>query len=671
MITNKVSCSIEEGTMSITARLNIDKGCLTKHVCLYLFLLISFLPVVAMAQSPDQRVVLVSIDGMPDYILDQLIAEGRVPNIARLAENGVRADRMITSFPAVTAVAHPLIWTGANPWENGVTGGQCIVLPYNENNILSLSQGMSANRMQAEPIWSTVARQSKKAFVLQATQTYPQDDIYYGENARFKSAAENLTILDGYGKKLQGYKLFHRDDVEFKKADDWINLPESESQPLYFSEIAGDGKQHFLFFASPTTTSPGYDSLWICSEKDGKSKLAEVSPARPDLENDNYSQGVLVKYSGNKACVYFRLFNLTPDLSSFFLMRTAGHDILAAKKEIADEVFYQAGGFIGNGARHLYDAGLLGLPVTKGGDGQAETIYLETIKKMMSLSEKAVAWSLKNYDWDLFQAYIPIPDEIHHNWLAALNPLGNLEDKDQCEALRQPLLRSYQMVDDYIGVIMKNMPDDALLVLVSDHGHVPVTKTFLPNVVLKKAGLLVFDEGGNIDLSRTKAMYYLGNSYFVVINSKRFKDGIVEAEQMAEVRAQVMQALDSARDEDGEKIVSGYFRPDDEAGIPRHLGGDIYLKLKAGVNCHSHFQGQDYLRKLPYPVSDHYGDPEFRYMNSIFVIGRKYGKVDKAYGVVRGIDIAPTICLILGIDSPLQASGRALEDLKEMIEGNR
>lgn len=74
------------------------------------------------AQNNDSKVIILSIDGMPDYILDKLIAEGRVPNIARLAQNGVRAERMITSFPAETTVAHPVIWTGADPWDNGIPG---------------------------------------------------------------------------------------------------------------------------------------------------------------------------------------------------------------------------------------------------------------------------------------------------------------------------------------------------------------------------------------------------------------------------------------------------------------------------------------------------------------------------------------------------------------------
>jgi predicted AlkP superfamily phosphohydrolase/phosphomutase len=641
-------------------------------VVVYLIVLIvssSALP--AQEKSLGTKVVLVSIDGTPDYLLDQLIETGKVPNIARLVKGGVKAKGMITSFPAVTAVAHPMIWTGAYPWENGVSGGSCIPLPYKEHNILSYESGMRASRLLAEPIWSAVARQGKKAFVLQATQAYPQEGIYHGAEARFASNDENLTVLDGYAKKLQGYRLFDQDSVELREAGEWENLPQSDAGYRWFDSTSGEGKHFFLFFGSKDNPDSGFDTIWICSAKNGESKLAGLSPQAPGIKEDNFSEGILVKYQQFKAYVYFRLFKLAPDLSSFFMMRTAGHDILSFKQDIADKVFHQAGGFIGNGARTLYHRSMFGKKVTEGGNGDAELIYLETLKKMVELSSKAAAWALKNQDWDLFQAYTPIPDEVHHNWLGRLNPTGNLAKETVCEALRQPMDEIYKIVDDFVGVLMENMPDEALLVIVSDHGHAPVTKTLLPNVLLKKAGLLQFDAQGNIDLSKTKAMYYRGNTYFVVINSVKYKDGIVPLDQVEQVKSQVKAALDQAVDSQGNKLVTGYLEPEGTHESKEYYGGDIYLRLKEGVNCHPHYQGDEYLRKLAYPLSDHYGDPEFRYMNSIFVIGRKYGKVGQGYGKVRAVDVAPTICSILGVDSPKQASGKKLVDLIDLLRENR
>ena len=642
-------------------------------VVLIIFLVMLLLPGISSSKADDgeRKVVLVSIDGMPDYILDKLIAEGKVPNIARLARQGLRAERMTTSFPAVTAVAHPMIWTGAYPWENGVSGSVCIPLPYKEHNILSFERGMSASRLMAEPVWSAVARQGKKAFVLQATQAYPQNDIYFGENARFATVEENLTVLDGYAKKLQGYKLFDENSVELKPADKWKNLPSSDAGYRCFATTSGAGQLYFLFFGSPDKEAEGFDSLWICASQDGNEKLAEIDPQAPAYEGDYFSPPILVKYQGFKAYVYFRLFELAPDLSRFFILRTAGHDILSANQQTADRVFHHAGGFIGNGARVLYDRGLLGKKAADGGNGDAEKIYMETIRKMMDLSNKAAAWALKNQEWDLFQAYTPIPDEIHHNWLGLLNPTGKLPASTVCPALEEPMQQAYRIVDDFVGVLMDNMPENALLVIVSDHGHVPVTQTFLPNILLRKAGLLNFDGQGNIDLSKTKAMYYRGNSYFVVVNSVKYKDGIVPAAEVEAVKQEVMKVLDAAVDANGNKIVTGYLDPGRDVESKKFYGGDLYLNLKEGVNCHPHYQGEEYLRILPQPVSDHYGNPEFRYMNSIFVIGGKYGKVDKEYGVVRAIDIAPTICSILGIDSPRNASGKKLEDLVDLLGNNR
>ena len=48
------------------------------------------------------RLVIVSWDGAPDFVLDQLLADGKLPNVARLIGNGVRADYCTPTFPSST-----------------------------------------------------------------------------------------------------------------------------------------------------------------------------------------------------------------------------------------------------------------------------------------------------------------------------------------------------------------------------------------------------------------------------------------------------------------------------------------------------------------------------------------------------------------------------------------
>lgn len=68
----------------------------------------------------DRCVVLVSIDGFAHFYLDDPRAD--MPTIRRLAQEGARAEGMITSFPSVTWPAHTTMATGAWPVKHGVIG---------------------------------------------------------------------------------------------------------------------------------------------------------------------------------------------------------------------------------------------------------------------------------------------------------------------------------------------------------------------------------------------------------------------------------------------------------------------------------------------------------------------------------------------------------------------
>ena len=54
--------------------------------------------------AKEVRAVVISLDGMADWVLDRLLAEGRMPNLARLLEMGTAAEHAWTTLPAITAV---------------------------------------------------------------------------------------------------------------------------------------------------------------------------------------------------------------------------------------------------------------------------------------------------------------------------------------------------------------------------------------------------------------------------------------------------------------------------------------------------------------------------------------------------------------------------------------
>jgi predicted AlkP superfamily pyrophosphatase or phosphodiesterase len=132
---------------------------------LLLFCLLA--PMVAIAASPGDTVMLVSIDGFrPDY-LDR----GLTPSLNGLALSGVRAP-MRPSFPSVTFPNHYTLVTGLTPDHHGIIHNSMLdeTLPIAEHRRFTLSDS-NANSdpiwwQQATPLWVTLHRQNRQSGIL-------------------------------------------------------------------------------------------------------------------------------------------------------------------------------------------------------------------------------------------------------------------------------------------------------------------------------------------------------------------------------------------------------------------------------------------------------------------------------------------------------------------------
>jgi predicted AlkP superfamily pyrophosphatase or phosphodiesterase len=81
---------------------------------------LSFARAEAGGSSPERVVVMISVDGLAAYYIDDPKAD--MPNLRRLAAEGARASMMKASTPTVTWPNHTTLVTGDNPARHGVVG---------------------------------------------------------------------------------------------------------------------------------------------------------------------------------------------------------------------------------------------------------------------------------------------------------------------------------------------------------------------------------------------------------------------------------------------------------------------------------------------------------------------------------------------------------------------
>jgi predicted AlkP superfamily phosphohydrolase/phosphomutase len=631
-------------------------------------LLIVFLLTACPAERPSHlKVAIISLDGLADWVLDKLLDEGKMPNIALLVKNGIIAEHAYTSFPAITAVGHALLWTGTDPSHNAINGNQLILPPYEERMVVEGHTGFHAKPLRAEPIWAAVARQGKKALVVQATQAAPFD-VYFGPEARFPVPAENLILFDNYidgeipDEVITGA-------VGLTPADDWPNLPEHLGKTLGFSREVGETALFFLLYDEPADPIKGLDTLAVCSSADGSDVLDTLKPRQAATNTENFSDPVEVSFDGKTGAAFFRLFSLEPDGSEMLLYRTRVKHTSCSNPE-ARKIFMEAvPGYTGNASSELYKDGAFGKPFYEGGDGTAEACYLETVRHCTELSKRALKEGMTAFDWDLLVDYLAFPDEQQHAWLGYAAPPAGDPESEMGRKAWSYLLDTYSIIDDFIGAALESLPKDAVLIIVSDHGFTSADKYFYPNTVLRDAGLLKLNDDGEVDLKKTAAVYFPGNASFILINTPRFKDGWVRPEDASEIVRRASDALLSAQDAEGRKPVAGLFYPnkDAELGMDGPYAGDIYIRLEEGYYPSGWLDAKDLVRQVE-PMGVHQGDPRGRPMNSIFIAGAvRPMKKHASLGVVRGIDVAPTIAALLGLKPPAQATGKPMQKVLEVL----
>jgi predicted AlkP superfamily pyrophosphatase or phosphodiesterase len=184
--------------------------------------------VIACAAAAAQRpagegpiLILISFDGWRWDYIERFPA----PNLKALAESGVRATRLIPSFPVLTFPNHYTIVTGLYPEHHGVVANNMRDASMPERFTQSSETAKDARWWGGEPLWVTAMRQGRRA----GTMFWPGTEVAI--------AGVRPTYWKPYDKKFET-----RDRVA--QGLTWLALPPSQRPSfvsLYFDEVDSAG----------------------------------------------------------------------------------------------------------------------------------------------------------------------------------------------------------------------------------------------------------------------------------------------------------------------------------------------------------------------------------------------------------------------------------------------
>jgi len=588
-------------------------------------------------------------DGTVPSFVEEMLKQGKLPNLAKLIGGGAFADDVLPGFPSKTAPGFASLMTGAPPPITGITGNRVPRAPRNKFTVLDSLAGFAEAPLRAEPIWLAAEKAGKKVVVSHIP-------AFAGESADQVVRFSGYTLTAG------------RDGIVTKRSiqsesPTWSDSPASQAPPIEIVFSVGETRFYGMLIDDPADDQAGYDTLVLATRRDGREIQAKLKPLPAGPAGEFFwSEPMAVKSSGNQdAKTFFRLFDLKPDGSDFFLYYTRpARDLPVPESEVAPSATVRT--FIGNGASILYNQGAFGRTIPNGGSGGAEARYLETVIFAQHQLIETNRWALEHLPWDLYLAYTPFPDEGEHVWRGYLDPTLPGYRKEIADQLRPFLERVYRSCDDHLGLFLSHRPPGSVVALISDHGMQGIYKRVALNRALQDAGLLFLDHQGRVDLSKTAIIYPAVNNGYLLVNSTDRKSGIVTPEERASVIAKARAALLAIRDGERAVVKTIYDAETDGAtrGLGGEVGGDLYVELASGYDFDPRL-GAGPLITDAEPYGMHGADPTQPSMRTLMVLNGPGVRAGQKLKDVRNIDFAPTLARLLGIAKPKDATGHVLD----------
>ncbi len=275
---------------------------------------------------------------------------------------------------------------------------------------------------------------------------------------------------------------------------------------------------------------------------------------------------------------------------------------------------------------------------------------------------------ITRHEWDLFMWVEMGVDRIHHGFWRFHDPQHRLYEAGN--RFEHAIRNYYKRIDERVGKIIERVPDDTIILVVSDHGVRRMDGGVCLNEWLWKNGWLSFKtpppEGQitkldalEIDWSKTRAWGDGGYYGRVFLNVKgREPEGIVPPEAYEDTRRELEAALNTIVDADTGQIVgAACHRPEAIYQTTNGVPPDFIVYFG---NLHYRSIGSLGHGKLTSRENDTGPDDANHGPDGIFIW---YDPQSSQKGQLYGhqlMDIAPTLLNAFQLDIPPAMQGRVI-----------
>lgn len=552
------------------------------------------------AAANGKRVIVLGFDGMDPDLVKQLMAAGRMPNMARLAASGSFSP-LGTSIPPQSPVAWSNFITGLDAGGHGIFDfvhrDPDTMMPY-----LSTSRTAGAERnfkigkwqipleggkvellRKGEPFWDVLERHGVETTIMRMPANFPPS----GSAKRELSGMGTPDILGTYGT----FAFYTTAPQRFAGKD----IGGGKIYPIDVIDNVAEGKLYGPtnpFLIEKEKMAAGF-TLFL--DPDEPLAKLEVGAEERVLKVGEWTDWVpvtfdLVPTQAVPVQARFFLKQVRPELEVY--VTPLNLDAEAPAMPISTPTSYSAdlarrgGRFYTQGMPEDTKALNEGVFTPQEFVAQAKLAGREVIDQYHQV--------LAEFQQGLLFYYFGNADQVSHMMWRSMDPQHPAYNADTDGALKDVVPAIYEQLDGVVGYTLEHMGSDTTLVIMSDHGFTSWRRAFHLNTWLKENGYLALvdpalrDDPGlfsNVDWSRTRA-YGLGLNGLYVNLRGRERNGIVDTQErkplMEEIAGKLLATDDPAT---GLRAVTKAYQRDEtykDHGA-EEIGPDIVVGYSKGT----------------------------------------------------------------------------------------
>jgi predicted AlkP superfamily phosphohydrolase/phosphomutase len=653
-----------------------------------------------------QKLVILGFDGMDPRLVRKWAAEGKLPNLKKLADQGSGIQPLETTHSPESPTAWASFATGANAGKHNIfdflirdtntylpdLGMVHFEPPRFILNYLPISKPVVRSIRGGTSFWVTAGRAGVRSSELTVPVTFPPEEVPNGEllsGLPLPDIRRTMGTFYYFGSDLSRYEegntefggILKRLVFDGDMAQTELVGPPNPIVRQQLRELRGKpspSEPDKLKIAELEAREDVRLPVTVHWNRAGRSATIDIGSSSIRLAEREWSRWVNLDFSINlllrvHGMAQMYLIAAGPELQLYVSPINWKPDHppapMSSPASLSADLYERLGPYRTLGWAEAT------WPLNE--DRIDEQAFMDDLERAFDDRAQVILQRLDTRQWDLLVGVIESTDRVQHMMWRLIDPAHPMYDKALAAKFGDAIERVYRRCDEFVGEVMTRVDRSTPVLVVSDHGFHSFRQSVNLNTWLVQEGFMAIQGqqpgdkklqdlfgGGtfweNVDWSRTKA-YAMGLGQIYVNLKGREAHGIVEpgAESKALQNALSARLLTMADPKTGARMVDAVYQADDiYSGQFMKNAAELQVGLAEGyrVSWQSTLGGAP--PGIVYPNmkkwSGDHGSFDYKSTAGTLISSRSIA------GDARIIDIAPTVLKYFGVPIPDDVDGKPL-----------